>query len=952
MSLSPVLFVGCGGKGVETVAAARRKIAKRLETLGYVGEIPRAFQFVGIDGPRQYFHAQKEPFSDFDYVSLWPKSENPREDPIRVAHREVHRIFLSSQDRNAEKSLFGWQVNPPLDLPKDINSRPLSRLIGLLTRVGDLRERIQFALNSLKDGTNELDQVSQSIGLGQVDPAVKPTVVVVSSMFGRTGSSIMLDVIELISSLSQPHGAPALIAYDANLLLDLYAERSPEISAAFLSELFAACNNPSPVDSGLLPFVGQATSRTPRGVFFVGAKHMGGFETHGAVDTTASLLAVLATSSTTARAFGNYLDEFNLSRRSQVLVESELIRNDQAFVSSVGLASVSVGRSHFREYLKGLVGRKAYEVLVAGYIAARSEFKDPEMSRQKAIDSLVLRDLEVFLKASGIREMSDGQGELTPQAAQRLLSESSSYLSRYGLGATADLIQAASADVNRRGGCGPLVLILNNLARRLLAIEQSLARAEGVHNLPTPSGEVPPRFRPNQNEVLLESHERWSQDAPRLIREWLPAGLPDGLDPLDALVRLIVVGWREQSGTNSEIPPLLQVRASGEQTSKWSGNVVEITNSITLESLMSRVEAWLMCEDSLSKSFFTAGLSSFIDGDRSVTTVEDSLNRSRRDQVAAKFSQAVFLASPLLYVSSENCSMIHGEPPQPEILIEEPSQGASEALREAIRLVASAQEFPVNVVTSDNPRDDPDQVEIVALLHRTVHATATRSIDLLRIRREFNHNRDTFNYVSMQRARTLGECIPVPRGQLRTMVCGYAHARLLGLMTPSSGFPYEIARSDGLGVVPFPIGLAYRRGYSKPLITYLLASYINAYVDPESFRAFDELLKWGSCPPMVKSILIDGDYGKLHVPNQPRADKLLESDSEARIRSVLETLDGSIVHFAALASAPIKNDYWWDDAWRDRLEEGFESLELADDFVAAFGVAKQQVMKIRENLDV
>jgi hypothetical protein len=47
--LRPVIFVGCGGSGFKTVARARQMVKEYLEDSGWVGEIPKAWQFLAID---------------------------------------------------------------------------------------------------------------------------------------------------------------------------------------------------------------------------------------------------------------------------------------------------------------------------------------------------------------------------------------------------------------------------------------------------------------------------------------------------------------------------------------------------------------------------------------------------------------------------------------------------------------------------------------------------------------------------------------------------------------------------------------------------------------------------------------------------------------------------------------------------------------------------------------
>jgi cell division GTPase FtsZ len=47
--LSPILFVGVGGSGGNTVRAIRSTLLRRLHAIGWEGDIPEAFQTLWID---------------------------------------------------------------------------------------------------------------------------------------------------------------------------------------------------------------------------------------------------------------------------------------------------------------------------------------------------------------------------------------------------------------------------------------------------------------------------------------------------------------------------------------------------------------------------------------------------------------------------------------------------------------------------------------------------------------------------------------------------------------------------------------------------------------------------------------------------------------------------------------------------------------------------------------
>ena len=105
--LRPVIFVGCGGAGVKTVARARQMVGEYLEDSGWEGGIPRAWKFLGIDPnlPFEIFHPHGSQLPSECFVSLG----------IVRSHRDIDSNVMAlfrGSDGSVNNDLIGWRPNP------------------------------------------------------------------------------------------------------------------------------------------------------------------------------------------------------------------------------------------------------------------------------------------------------------------------------------------------------------------------------------------------------------------------------------------------------------------------------------------------------------------------------------------------------------------------------------------------------------------------------------------------------------------------------------------------------------------------------------------------------------------------------------------------------------------------------------------------------------------------
>ena len=135
--LRPLIVIGCGGSGVNTVRYLRRSARVALDNAGWEGPFPQAWQFIGVDIGDQYpFETEKIPDSDYICVGRG------------VSYRDIHsfmeqRHFASSP---GFVEMLGWkpsavEVTPPIPSSAGMY-RSVGRLAGLAALVPELSNRL------------------------------------------------------------------------------------------------------------------------------------------------------------------------------------------------------------------------------------------------------------------------------------------------------------------------------------------------------------------------------------------------------------------------------------------------------------------------------------------------------------------------------------------------------------------------------------------------------------------------------------------------------------------------------------------------------------------------------------------------------------------------------------------------------------------------------------------
>lgn len=192
--LGPLLVIGCGGSGVRALQYARRELTEVLLRAGGIDRIPRAWQFIALDTEEPArFGVTVDNVPQTDFVNLAPSGDLDdwiREFAGRLSREGRLPGFGSTHPGFSASELGAGHVAR--------GSRRVGRLTGLQAEQV-LIDRLNQALGECRLGASELEGLSLLKAGHRINPAIR--VVVVSSLSGGTGSSILLDVCDIVSSL-------------------------------------------------------------------------------------------------------------------------------------------------------------------------------------------------------------------------------------------------------------------------------------------------------------------------------------------------------------------------------------------------------------------------------------------------------------------------------------------------------------------------------------------------------------------------------------------------------------------------------------------------------------------------------------------------------------------------------------------------------------------------------
>lgn len=403
--LDRFVFIGTGGSGGRTLRFLQAELRSRLAAYGWHDDLPKAWQFLHIDVPARPDVGDAGDAGQIQYLGLTIGGDEYRKFDQQVALRGGPTL----------RHYTAWRPDPtrlPIDPDHGAGQyRAAGRVIGAATverLVPKLREIVHAALNA---DSEDLSRLSEKIGDNTAGSG-RVWTILVSSLGGGSGAGIYLDVCDILRMLDGV-GIDSTIAflYTPDIFEDIptAAKRGldPNTLAA-LCELVAATWNsdaPEPGEFALIttPDVvipATETFRGPRRSFLVS-------RTNGTVtlktqqDVYRAVAAALGAWVTgpqiqdqlSAVTTGNW-DLLGRPTDGSGMTEGET----QPF-SSIGYASLSLGRHRFAAYAADRLAGEMASHLLSGHRPAGTDLSD----------AVILEDLsrgyrDIFLREAGLME--------------------------------------------------------------------------------------------------------------------------------------------------------------------------------------------------------------------------------------------------------------------------------------------------------------------------------------------------------------------------------------------------------------------------------------------------------------------------------------------------------------------------------------------------------------------
>lgn len=484
--LRPFLIVGVGGSGGKTLRVVRDDLVSRLDKAGWTGEFPAAWQFLHIDVPTV------ADGNDQDLPGQLPAGNYQGLVGTGVDYRTIDSALVQKGGAHLHDALGGWRPNPDkVNIPASRGAgqyRALGRIItiGGLDRVRDAVRRAHRSMTGTQV-VAELQAATRVLGGEPAAVHAEPTVIVVSSIAGGSGSGAVIDVCDVIRSLDESWAEDIVGVLYAPDVFDYLPEEARRgvrpNSLAALSELLNGYWAESGASQGTAELfashgvqVGASRRLGPRFPFLVGARNEAvTFQTQNDVyRALGKSLASWVTSETLQDTMSAYIQAQWSATASSVRDKMPMHSDGmEAPFVALGSARVSLGRDRFRDYSSQHLARAAIDRVLTQHEGSRS--KDDDRPGAALVRDIATQSFQRFLKRSGLDERGAEQNQiidaLMPESTQeRVRSAASQMLTKVRDGI--DPKGSRAGDVSRA--------ILANLHDQRLAFQRDQLAAQSA----------------------------------------------------------------------------------------------------------------------------------------------------------------------------------------------------------------------------------------------------------------------------------------------------------------------------------------------------------------------------------------------------------------------------------------------------------------------------------------
>jgi len=454
--------------------------------------------------------------------------------------------------------------------------------------------------------------------------------------------------------------------------------------------------------------------------------------------------------------------------------------------------------------------------------------------------------------------------------------------------------------------------------------KSSSSQPSTVADWPRNDGVVPNSFAPSPVEFLLEGPECWPQLADQLVRKSLQSNEVSNNDPIAAAAcEILRGGYQESQSPENTIASFIHESHDHSLTRQRDGHLT-INVDDDIDSMTRRIDAWLMRPSREMFHVLTEGLGLYLMPADYRTGATIPEHEQRLTNFRQNLQMALVQSQPLIEIDRSVNAEVHSQSLQSAPSIQgfpfgqgHPARAVTEQLIQGFLNEAS------NVGWAFSS-GDAESVSITSFLRYPVNPSVVKSftVPLHRALAEFTPEPERLrsSFWLWRRSRTLDKFIPLPHEMRIAAIRGCAVARILGVVTADPVGQNRISTSEGVFNFPRHLLTETDKGNFLPA---LLEAMVLAFADVPSngkaaFNAYGALIDYGTGGGMTSGFEVDGvfaeilrtgEYGKLQILDQQRADAL-RNDPQGRSRHGIAYLDANLERFNLLNSRPIHPRSW------------------------------------------
>lgn len=414
--MQPLLFIGLGGAGGKTIRAIKQELLKQIQMFGWANKIPEAWQFLHID-----FAVDGLEFP----APMLAQNETHLILPRGTTFNDTSKILESAGSfSELQEMLAGW-VEPGLAV--NINSSPSQERRkgrqGFMAGAGGTHTAISKSIGRMSSpqAESELQMISKKSG---VSTNTTPHVLIFSSLVGRTGSGILLDVVEMLKpNLYFNQLTTFLFTQDVFESLGISNGLGSKNTLGAINEISASVNRGPSEETRLLyqklgfggDFGFQDRKDGSLRIILIGSRNSSGIDlalggySSGMNQVFLSIGKSLAGIVTDDKVSDEFLTKFAYAREmgepqdlSSLSPESK--RSPLHAASSIGMSKLTVGTELLIDYVADALTRAQVIRLLWPKLGGAAQLPRVDESVSGLIEKKSIEHWPRFLKKTGLNE--------------------------------------------------------------------------------------------------------------------------------------------------------------------------------------------------------------------------------------------------------------------------------------------------------------------------------------------------------------------------------------------------------------------------------------------------------------------------------------------------------------------------------------------------------------------